>query len=144
MTNKLVHTYKHILYMMQMGHLTPLSFMLLCSCFILHVFSMCKLFACSIFPLSFVSTSLYNLFTLFTFTKLPSSTVPQTLHFHTIAPSQRLSELLNWPVSEAELEQALFPSAPELPAQTAKRELKIIEFMRKKDPRTPVFSGNRR
>lgn len=76
--------------------------------------------------------------------QLPPSTVPQTLHFHTITPSQRLSELLNWPVSEAELEQALFPSAPELPAQTAKRELKIIEFMRKKDPRTPIFSGNRR
>lgn len=87
---------------------------------------------------------LFNLFSLFTFKKFPPSTVPTTLLFHTTTPSQRVSELLNWPVSEAELERALFPSAPELPAQTAKRELKIIEFMRKKDPRSLIFSGTRR
>lgn len=96
------------------------------------------------FPLSFVFYSYI--------TSLPCSlsqndlpyTIPKTLHFHTTTPSQRVSELLSWPVSEAELERALFPSTPELPAQTAKRELKIIEFMKKKDPRSPIFSGTRR
>lgn len=104
--------------------------------FTLHV--ACKL----TFPLSFVFLSLYNILTLFTFTKWPS--LPKTLHFHTTTPSQRVSELLNWPVSEAKLEQALFPSTPELPVQTAKRELRIIEFMKKMDPRSPIFSGIRR
>ncbi|KAM7423414.1 hypothetical protein PAMA_011123 [Pampus argenteus] len=76
---------------------------------------------------------------------------PTLLHYsfafcasHVHGNSQRVSELLNWPVSEAELEQALFPSVPELPAHTAKRELKIIEFMKKKDLRSPIFSGTRR
>ncbi|XP_076605784.1 calcium-dependent secretion activator 1 isoform X1 [Chaetodon auriga] len=76
---------------------------------------------------------------------------PTLLHYsfafcasHVHGNSQHVSKLLNWPVSEAELEQALFPSAPDLPAQTTKRELKIIEFMRKKDPRSPIFSGIKR
>ncbi|XP_044068288.1 calcium-dependent secretion activator 1 isoform X5 [Siniperca chuatsi] len=76
---------------------------------------------------------------------------PTLLHYsfafcasHVHGNSQRVSELLNWPVSEAELERALFPSTPELPAQTAKKELKIIEFMKKKDPRSSIFSGIRR
>lgn len=75
---------------------------------------------------------------------MTSPTVSKTLHFHTTTPSHRVSELLNWPVSQAELERALFPSAPELHSQTARRELKIIDFMKKKDPRSPVFSGSRR
>ncbi|XP_051270891.1 calcium-dependent secretion activator 1 isoform X3 [Dicentrarchus labrax] len=76
---------------------------------------------------------------------------PTLLHYsfafcasHVHGNSKRVSELLNWPVSEAELERALFPSAPELPVQTVKRELKIIEFMKKKDPRSTIFSGSRR
>ncbi|XP_069370073.1 calcium-dependent secretion activator 1 isoform X2 [Paralichthys olivaceus] len=73
---------------------------------------------------------------------------PTLLHYsfafcasHVHGNSQRVCELLNWPVSQAELNQALFPSVPELPA---KRELKIIEFMKKKDFRSPPFSGTRR
>ncbi|XP_049895279.1 calcium-dependent secretion activator 1 isoform X2 [Epinephelus moara] len=76
---------------------------------------------------------------------------PTLLHYsfafcasHVHGNSQRVSELLNWPVCEAELERALFPSSPDLPAQTAKRELKIIEFMKKKEFRSPLFSGTRR
>nr|XP_043879555.1 calcium-dependent secretion activator 1 isoform X5 [Solea senegalensis] len=76
---------------------------------------------------------------------------PTLLHYsfafcasHVHGNSQRVFELLNWPVSQAELEQALFPCVPELPAQTAKRELKIIEFMKKKDFWSPIFSGSRR
>lgn len=68
----------------------------------------------------------------------------KTLHFRTTTPSQRVSELLNWPVSEAELKQALFPSAPDLPTQTAKRELKIIDFMKKMDFRSTNSIGTRR
>uniref|UniRef100_A0AAQ5XYB0 Ca2+-dependent activator protein for secretion a n=1 Tax=Amphiprion ocellaris TaxID=80972 RepID=A0AAQ5XYB0_AMPOC len=76
---------------------------------------------------------------------------PTLLHYsfafcasHVHGNSERLAQLLTWPVSEAELERALFPSAPELPAQTAKRELKIIEFMKKRDFRSTVFSGTKR
>ncbi|KAK5933277.1 hypothetical protein CgunFtcFv8_013771 [Champsocephalus gunnari] len=73
---------------------------------------------------------------------------PTLLHYsfafcasHVHGNSLRVSELLSWPVSEAALQQALFPSAPELPA---KRELKIIEFMKKKDARFPMFPGTKR
>ncbi|XP_032368657.1 calcium-dependent secretion activator 1 [Etheostoma spectabile] len=76
---------------------------------------------------------------------------PTLLHYsfafcasHVHGNSPRVSELLNWPASEAELERALLLSAPGLPAQTAKRELKIIEFMKKKDFMSPLFSGTRR
>lgn len=70
-----------------------------------------------------------------------SSLFPNPLTF---TPSQLMSKLLNWPASQAEIEQALFPSSPEPLAQTAKKELKIIEFIRKKDPRSLVFSASRR
>lgn len=68
----------------------------------------------------------------------------KTRHFHTTTPSLRVSELLNWPVSEAELKQALFPSPPELPNQTAKRELRIIDFMKKMDFRSTNSIETRR
>lgn len=71
-----------------------------------------------------------------------SSTVPKSLHFD--ITSQRVSELLDWPVSKAELEQTLFPSVPVLQAQTARRELKIIEFMKKRDFRATVLSRTKR
>lgn len=137
------HTGLHVI---QIWHPAPL---MLCSnfyastCFLLHVY---WFLLCLFFPhLPFFSFLLfYQFFTLFTFTKCPPSTVPKTLHFQTPTPSQRLSELLNWPVSEVELERALFTSATELPAQTTKRELKIIEFMRKKDLRSQIFSRTRR
>ena len=92
-------------------------------------------------------SSFFCLFSLFSFNLLSfshhalPSTLPKTLHLHKTASSQRVCELLNWPVSQAELNKALFPSVPELPA---KRELKIIEFMKKKDLRSPPFSGTRR
>ncbi|XP_023810839.1 calcium-dependent secretion activator 1 isoform X8 [Oryzias latipes] len=73
---------------------------------------------------------------------------PTLLHYsfafcasHVHGNSQRLSELLNWPVSEVELERVLLPS--ELPAQSAKRELKLILFMKKRDFRVPGFTGTR-
>lgn len=105
-------------------------------CFGLYVFCMLTFLLFLLpFPL------LANPFDLFTLTKSPSFTVPTQKPY---TPSQRVSELLNWPVSEAELKRALFPSAPDSPAQTVKKELKIIEFMRKKDPRSTVFSGTKR
>ncbi|XP_013881825.1 calcium-dependent secretion activator 1 [Austrofundulus limnaeus] len=76
---------------------------------------------------------------------------PTLLHYsyafcasHVHGNSQRVSELVNWPVSEAELERALFPSTPDSPTQTAKRELRIIEFIKKRDFRAAVFSETRR
>uniref|UniRef100_UPI003AAA68DF calcium-dependent secretion activator 1-like n=1 Tax=Centroberyx gerrardi TaxID=166262 RepID=UPI003AAA68DF len=76
---------------------------------------------------------------------------PTLLHYsfafcasHVHGNSQRVSELLNWPVSEAELERALYPCAPEPSTPTAKKELKIIEFMKKKDFWSPNSSGARR
>ncbi|XP_077428648.1 calcium-dependent secretion activator 1 isoform X2 [Vanacampus margaritifer] len=76
---------------------------------------------------------------------------PTLLHYsfafcasHVHGNSQRVSELLNWPVSEAELQQALFPSSPEPSPQSIRKELKIIEFMKKRDLRSPLFSGPKR
>ncbi|XP_054641674.1 calcium-dependent secretion activator 1 isoform X3 [Dunckerocampus dactyliophorus] len=61
---------------------------------------------------------------------------PTLLHYsfafcasHVHGNSQRVSELLNWPVSEAELERILFPSAPEPPPQSVRRELRIMKKM---------------
>ncbi|XP_077385770.1 calcium-dependent secretion activator 1 isoform X5 [Festucalex cinctus] len=76
---------------------------------------------------------------------------PTLLHYsfafcasHVHGNSQRVSELLNWPVSEVELQQALFPSSPEPSPQSIRKELKIIEFMKKRDLRSPLFSGPKR
>ncbi|XP_057700960.1 calcium-dependent secretion activator 1 isoform X3 [Corythoichthys intestinalis] len=76
---------------------------------------------------------------------------PTLLHYsyafcasHVHGNSQRVSELLNWPVSEAELQQVLFPSSPEPSPQSIRKELKIIEFMKKRDLRSPFFSGPKR
>ncbi|XP_019723234.1 calcium-dependent secretion activator 1 isoform X15 [Hippocampus comes] len=76
---------------------------------------------------------------------------PTLLHYsfafcasHVHGNSQRVSELLNWPVSEAELQQALFPSSPEPSPQSIRKELKIIEFVKKRDLRSPLFSGQKR
>ncbi|XP_051930976.1 calcium-dependent secretion activator 1 isoform X5 [Hippocampus zosterae] len=76
---------------------------------------------------------------------------PTLLHYsfafcasHVHGNSQRVSELLNWPVSEAELQQALFPSSPEPSPQSIRKELKIIEFVKKRDFRSPLFSGQKR
>ncbi|XP_061543049.1 calcium-dependent secretion activator 1 isoform X9 [Phycodurus eques] len=76
---------------------------------------------------------------------------PTLLHYsfafcasHVHGNSQRVLELLNWPVSEAELQQALFPSSPEPSPQSIRKELKIIEFMKKKDLRSPLFPGPKR
>ncbi|XP_077385767.1 calcium-dependent secretion activator 1 isoform X2 [Festucalex cinctus] len=70
--------------------------------------------------------------------------VHKILKFHKTPVSQRVSELLNWPVSEVELQQALFPSSPEPSPQSIRKELKIIEFMKKRDLRSPLFSGPKR
>uniref|UniRef100_A0A8C7WBI4 Ca2+-dependent activator protein for secretion a n=1 Tax=Oncorhynchus mykiss TaxID=8022 RepID=A0A8C7WBI4_ONCMY len=59
---------------------------------------------------------------------------PTLLHYsfafcasHVHGNSQRLSELLNWPITEAELQSYLYPPTPETPTPS-KRELKIMEF----------------
>ncbi|XP_061899156.1 calcium-dependent secretion activator 1 isoform X1 [Entelurus aequoreus] len=61
---------------------------------------------------------------------------PTLLHYsfafcasHVHGNSQRISELLNWPVSEAQLERILSPSAPEPSSQSVRRELKILKKM---------------
>ncbi|XP_061730492.1 calcium-dependent secretion activator 1 isoform X1 [Nerophis ophidion] len=61
---------------------------------------------------------------------------PTLLHYsfafcasHVHGNSQRISELLNWPVSEAQLERILFPAAPEPSSQSVRRELKILKKM---------------
>ncbi|XP_030231084.1 calcium-dependent secretion activator 1 isoform X5 [Gadus morhua] len=77
---------------------------------------------------------------------------PTLLHYsfafcasHVHGNSQRVVELQSWPVTEAELERALFPSAPNSQANSSRRELRIIEFMKKRDFRVPpYFSGARR
>ncbi|XP_055365307.1 calcium-dependent secretion activator 1 isoform X4 [Betta splendens] len=76
---------------------------------------------------------------------------PTLLHYsfafcasHVHGNSQRVSELINWPVTEAELRQALYPTVLELPTQTVRRELKIIDFMKKMDFRSTNSIGTRR
>nr|XP_057921712.1 calcium-dependent secretion activator 1 isoform X5 [Doryrhamphus excisus] len=61
---------------------------------------------------------------------------PTLLHYsfafcasHVHGNSQRVSELSNWPVSEAELERILFPSTPEPSPQSVRKELKIMKKM---------------
>ncbi|XP_049589885.1 calcium-dependent secretion activator 1 isoform X7 [Syngnathus scovelli] len=60
------------------------------------------------------------------------------------AVSQRVSQLFNWPVTEAELQRALSPSSPEPSPQSIRKELRIIEFMKKRDLRYPLDSGPKR
>ncbi|XP_077458689.1 calcium-dependent secretion activator 1-like [Stigmatopora argus] len=76
---------------------------------------------------------------------------PTLLHYsfafcasHVHGNSQRVSELLNWPVSEAELQLVLSPPSPEPSPQSIRKELKIIEFMKKRDLRSQFFSGPKR
>uniref|UniRef100_A0A673KJE4 Calcium-dependent secretion activator 1-like n=1 Tax=Sinocyclocheilus rhinocerous TaxID=307959 RepID=A0A673KJE4_9TELE len=64
---------------------------------------------------------------------------PTLLHYsyafcasHVHGNSQRLNELLKWPMSETELLSSLFPSPPE-PLTPSKKENKIIEVWRKRD-----------
>ncbi|XP_031423359.1 calcium-dependent secretion activator 1 isoform X5 [Clupea harengus] len=77
---------------------------------------------------------------------------PTLLHYsfafcasHVHGNSERASELLKWPVSEADLGRALYPTAPwgapESPAPS-KRELKIREFRRKKDSSTTQMASS--
>lgn len=69
-------------------------------------------------------------------------TVRWTLnHYLLTALSQRVSELINRPICQAELEHTLIPSNPDTPIQTIKRELKIMEFIKKKDFRAAVLSA---
>ncbi|CAB1314845.1 unnamed protein product, partial [Coregonus sp. 'balchen'] len=75
---------------------------------------------------------------------------PTLLHYsfafcasHVHGNSQRLSELLNWPVTEAELQSYLYPPTPE-PPTPSKRELKIMEFRKKKDSKSQAVSWPRR
>lgn len=98
-------------------------------------------FAWSIFLSFLLFPLLYYPFSFLLWHKQLPSLFPNPLTF---TLSQLTSKLLNWPVSQAEIEQALFPSSPEPLAQTSKKELKIIEFIRKKDPRSLVFSASRR
>ncbi|KAM9799671.1 calcium-dependent secretion activator 1-like isoform 4-T4 [Syngnathus typhle] len=57
------------------------------------------------------------------------------------AVSQRASaHLFNWPVPEAQVQRALSPSSP----QSIRKELRIIELMKKRDLRYPLDSGAKR
>ncbi|XP_068599048.1 calcium-dependent secretion activator 1 [Brachionichthys hirsutus] len=74
---------------------------------------------------------------------------PTLLHYsfafcasHVHGNSQLVSELLAWPVCKAEVHLSLFPSTPGYSAH--RKELGIVEFMRKKNPRALIYSGSRR
>uniref|UniRef100_A0A674EML6 Ca2+-dependent activator protein for secretion a n=1 Tax=Salmo trutta TaxID=8032 RepID=A0A674EML6_SALTR len=75
---------------------------------------------------------------------------PTLLHYsfafcasHVHGNSQRLSKLLNWPVTEAELQSYLYPPTPET-STPSKRELKIMEFRGKKYSKSQAASWPRR
>lgn len=57
--------------------------------------------------------------------------------------SQRVIELLKWPVSETELLSSLFPSPPE-PLTPSKKENKIMEVWRKRESKSQVLTGSKR
>lgn len=54
--------------------------------------------------------------------------------------SQRVCELIKWPVCEADLLSALYPPPP----APSKRELRLVELMRKRDSKSQVTAGLRR
>ncbi|XP_059385380.1 calcium-dependent secretion activator 1 isoform X6 [Carassius carassius] len=73
---------------------------------------------------------------------------PTLLHYsyafcasHVHGNSQRVNELLQWPMSETELLSSLFPSPPE-PLTPSKKENKIMEVWRKS--KSQVLAGSRR
>uniref|UniRef100_A0A672NAS6 Calcium-dependent secretion activator 1 n=1 Tax=Sinocyclocheilus grahami TaxID=75366 RepID=A0A672NAS6_SINGR len=75
---------------------------------------------------------------------------PTLLHYsyafcasHVHGNSQRLNELLKWPMSETELLSSLFPSPPE-PLTPSKKENKIMEVWRKRESKSQVLTGPRR
>ncbi|XP_039529429.1 calcium-dependent secretion activator 1 isoform X8 [Pimephales promelas] len=75
---------------------------------------------------------------------------PTLLHYsfafcasHVHGNSQRVTELLKWPVSETELLSSLFPSPPE-PLTPSKKENKIMEVWRKRESKSQVLTGSKR
>nr|XP_021335492.1 calcium-dependent secretion activator 1 isoform X15 [Danio rerio] len=74
------------------------------------------------------------------FTVLPFYLSIHPLSTHGHKESQRVTELLKWPVSETELLSSLFPSPPE-PLTPSKKENRIMEVWRKK---SQVLTGSRR
>ncbi|XP_016086765.1 calcium-dependent secretion activator 1 isoform X4 [Sinocyclocheilus grahami] len=75
---------------------------------------------------------------------------PTLLHYsyafcasHVHGNSQRVNELLKWPMSETELLSSLFPSPPE-PLTPSKKENKIMEVWRKRESKSQVLAGPRR
>ncbi|XP_056096799.1 calcium-dependent secretion activator 1 isoform X13 [Rhinichthys klamathensis goyatoka] len=75
---------------------------------------------------------------------------PTLLHYsfafcasHVHGNSQRVIELLKWPVSETELLSSLFPSPPE-PLTPSKKENKIMEVWRKRESKSQVLTGSKR
>uniref|UniRef100_A0A9J8D2X3 Ca2+-dependent activator protein for secretion a n=1 Tax=Cyprinus carpio carpio TaxID=630221 RepID=A0A9J8D2X3_CYPCA len=75
---------------------------------------------------------------------------PTLLHYsyafcasHVHGNSQRVNELLQWPMSETELLSSLFPSPPE-PLTPSKKENKIMEVWRKRESKSQVLAGPRR
>ncbi|XP_028854643.1 calcium-dependent secretion activator 1 isoform X7 [Denticeps clupeoides] len=80
-----------------------------------------------------------NCHTLLSLLPLFLSTHPFTDHKR----SQRVGELLKWPVSEADLGRALSPSVPESPT-SSKREIRLMEFRRKRDSKSQIASVSKR
>ncbi|XP_058647891.1 calcium-dependent secretion activator 1 isoform X3 [Onychostoma macrolepis] len=75
---------------------------------------------------------------------------PTLLHYsyafcasHVHGNSQRVNELVKWPMSETELLSSLFPSPPE-PLTPSKKENKIMEVWRKRESKSQVLTGPRR
>ncbi|XP_049327390.1 calcium-dependent secretion activator 1 isoform X6 [Astyanax mexicanus] len=76
---------------------------------------------------------------------------PTLLHYsfafcasHVHGNSKRLCELLKWPMSEAELLNALYPSSPADPPTPPKKELRMMELRKKRDSKSQVAAGLRR
>lgn len=108
-------------------------------------------FACVLFMqylvsffLSFLTPAAPTVFLLLllTLTSLPLC----RLLNHTLSrtPSQHTAKLSNWPSSQVEFEQLLLQPPPDSLSPSVKKELKIIEFIRKKEPRSLVFPGSRK